>query len=177
MKAFLKKEVWSPYLVGAFIGLLLTALLSIGYKIGVSTGISRVGALVEQVVSGSHIESTPYFAGLLSDYVIFNWKILFIVGMFLGAYASARLTPKKNEASNTLWTKAFGTSKARRNVAAFAGGFLLLFGARLANGCTSGHAISGGAQLAVTSWVFMMALFAVGIPTSLLMYRKNRGTS
>ena len=42
---------------------------------------------------------------------------------------------------------------------AFFGGVLMGYGARLARGCTSGQALSGGAVLSVGSWVFMFAVF------------------
>ena len=38
----------------------------------------------------------------------------------------------------------------------------MLFGARMAGGCTSGHGISGGLQLALSSWTFFFAMFASG---------------
>ena len=45
---------------------------------------------------------------------------------------------------------------------AFAGGTLVGFGARLARGCTSGQALSGGAVLSAGSWAFMFAVFGGG---------------
>jgi hypothetical protein len=45
---------------------------------------------------------------------------------------------------------------------AFAGGAVMAYGARLARGCTSGQALSGGAVLSVGSWAFMLAVFAGG---------------
>ena len=35
----------------------------------------------------------------------------------------------------------------------------MAYGARLARGCTSGQALSGGAVLAAGSWAFMFAVF------------------
>ena len=55
---------------------------------------------------------------------------------------------------------------ARRYRDAFLGGFLILFGARLAGGCTSGHIISGMTQLAVSGMIFGAAVFATGIFTA-----------
>ena len=54
---------------------------------------------------------------------------------------------------------------------AFTGGLLLLFGARLAGGCTSGHVISGISQLTVGSFIFGIAIFASGIVTAKMLYR------
>jgi uncharacterized membrane protein YedE/YeeE len=47
-----------------------------------------------------------------------------------------------------------------RWIGAFAGGALMGFGARMARGCTSGQALSGGATLSAGSWIFMIAVFA-----------------
>ncbi|MDQ7055386.1 MAG: YeeE/YedE thiosulfate transporter family protein [Persephonella sp.] len=48
---------------------------------------------------------------------------------------------------------------------AFLGGFLLIFGARMAGGCTSGLMFSGGMQLAVSSLLFCIFAFAGGLIT------------
>ena len=46
-----------------------------------------------------------------------------------------------------------------------------MYGARLAGGCTSGHGISGGLQLALSSWLFLAVMFATGLAVSALMFR------
>ena len=53
----------------------------------------------------------------------------------------------------------------------FAGGFVMLLGARIAGGCTSGHGVSGMAQLAVGSFVAVAAMFAGGILVASLFRR------
>jgi uncharacterized protein len=45
---------------------------------------------------------------------------------------------------------------------AFAGGLLMALGARIARGCTSGQALSGGTMLAVGSWLFIVGAFGAG---------------
>ena len=172
MLKYLKKDRWSPYAVGLMIGILLTALVGIGYQIGVSSGIARIGLLLEQVFFPLHSKTTPYLQKLLADHIAFDWKILFVIGLFLGSLISAKLSGSR-PGKITIWKANFGPSKIKRYLAAFIGGGLLLFGARLADGCTSGHAISGGAQLSVVSWVFMIAVFASAIPASFLLYRKK----
>jgi uncharacterized membrane protein YedE/YeeE len=57
--------------------------------------------------------------------------------------------------------------------AAFIGGVVIIFGARLADGCTSGHGISGVLQLAVSSWTFFIVMFASGIVTAFILFRRN----
>ena len=51
-----------------------------------------------------------------------------------------------------------------------------MFGARLAQGCTSGHGISGNLQLAVSSWVFTVVFFTVAILTALALYGRKEPT-
>jgi uncharacterized membrane protein YedE/YeeE len=46
------------------------------------------------------------------------------------------------------------------------------FGTRLARGCTSGLALSGGALLSVGAWVFMLAIFAAGYAVAPLVRRQ-----
>ncbi|MCF7852345.1 MAG: YeeE/YedE family protein [Simkaniaceae bacterium] len=156
----LKKESWSPYLVGTGIGGLLIFLFMLGEKIGVSTGIARVAAWIEWLITPAHVAQTPYFASLLKNGVVFDWSILFMIGLILGSIFAYRLSSRTSTYSNSA-------------LQAFIGGILLMFGARLANGCTSGHAISGAAQFSITSWIFMMAFFMTAIPTAMLAYRKS----
>lgn len=173
MISYLKKDRWSPYFVGSLLGILLTGLFVIGYELGASTGIARIGALFSYFVSSSHTEQTPYFFKLLSDEIIFNWKVLFIVGLFLGSFLASKITRDPIPEKNCIWKRNHGDSKSKRHFAAFIGGTLLLLGARIADGCTSGHAITGGAQFSITSWVFMIALFAAAIPVSFVLYKKG----
>lgn len=62
---------------------------------------------------------------------------------------------------------------AKRYAAAFFGGVILIYGARMAGGCTSGHGISGGLQLAVSSWIFFIAMFASGVVTAFALFGKE----
>lgn len=174
MKTFLNKKKWSPYLVGGLIGGLLTLLLLMGKQLGVSTGIARIAALLEAFFIPQHLQATPYFKSLLATSTVLDWKILFAVGIFFGSFFSSRLSNNsKNRTS--FWKNSWGDQFTIRALVALIGGILLMFGARIANGCTSGHAISGGAQLSITSWLFMMSLFATAIPTSWMMYKRKRG--
>jgi uncharacterized protein len=163
MIQYLRRDRWSPYVVGLGIGVLLTFLFVMGHEFGVSSGVARWGQMLQSAVSGR--EPTHLFGSL--------WKMLFVVGILLGSWIASRISDGVRPATHTIWESAFGTSKLKRYGAAFVGGTLLMFGARLADGCTSGHAICGAAQLSVVSWVFMMTLFAVAIPVSLLMYGRK----
>jgi hypothetical protein len=53
------------------------------------------------------------------------------------------------------------------------GGIVVLWGARLAGGCTSGHMMSGGMQTAVSGYLFMAAAFATALPVAIFLYPKK----
>jgi uncharacterized membrane protein YedE/YeeE len=72
-----------------------------------------------------------------------------------------------------LWARRFGASRGVRYAAAFIGGAILLFGARLADGCTSGHGISGGLQLALSSWVFLVSMFTAGVAAAFMLFGRE----
>ncbi len=57
-------------------------------------------------------------------------------------------------------------SNRNRLILAFTGGTIMGFGARLARGCTSGLALTGGATLSVGGWVFMFAVFGGAYATA-----------
>src|SRR5690606_31591167 len=102
-----------------------------------------------------------------------NYGLLFLGGTFLGALASSLVSRRfKIETVPTVWAQRFGASPAKRLAAAFVGGMLVMIGARLAGGCTSGHGISQTLQLAVVGWVFFISMFASGLLTAWLMFRK-----
>lgn len=169
----LKKNTWSPYLVGACIGLLLAGLFAVGQRFGTSTGVTKLGILAESIVAPTHVQNTPLFQEICKNQTVFDWTLMFITGIFFGALAASKLSATPSGVRDTIWQKNFGTGKIKRGLAAFVGGVLLMFGARLADGCTSGHCIMGGAQLSITSFAFMITLFVVAIPTSMLLYRRK----
>lgn len=73
-----------------------------------------------------------------------------------------------------LWRANFGDgSLNKRYLVAFIGGFLVLYGARLAGGCTSGHMMSGMMQTAVSGYIFAAGAFAAAVPVAILMYKKG----
>jgi uncharacterized membrane protein YedE/YeeE len=96
---------------------------------------------------------------------------MLVLGVFVGALLSAWLSgDRTSEAVPGLWRKRFGGSGGKRLAAAFLGGGLMMFGARLAQGCTSGHGISGALQLAASSWVFVVVMVAVATAVALMIY-------
>ncbi|MDZ4120983.1 MAG: YeeE/YedE thiosulfate transporter family protein, partial [Candidatus Cloacimonadaceae bacterium] len=71
----------------------------------------------------------------------------------------------------SVWSLTFGDNMVLRLAAGFAGGILLGFGSRWADGCTSGHGISGTMQLAVSSWISAICFFIGGILTAQLLFK------
>jgi uncharacterized membrane protein YedE/YeeE len=84
-----------------------------------------------------------------------------------------RFSGARRQPISPIWQRALGSaSPAKRYAVAFVAGFLMLLGARIADGCTSGHGLSGMAQLAVGSTVAVAAMFAGGIAAALLLLRR-----
>ena len=168
----LRAQRWSPYVVGALIGVLSWfAFVTADRPLGVSTALARTAGMAESAVAPDHVAGNPYFAKFPP---VVNWEWMLVLGLALGAFASSRLSgdwPKEDVPA--LWRARFGPSRWKRYAAAFAGGAVLIFGARMANGCTSGNGISGSLQLALSGWVFFAALFVSGAATALAMYRKE----
>ena len=69
------------------------------------------------------------------------------------------------------WAAAFGPSLLLRCIVAFAGGLLLITGARWAGGCICGHGISGACQLSVASWITLAATLLSGTIVALSIFR------
>ena len=168
-------------IAGLLLGLLVILATALVKPFGVSTQYVVTEAVVLHKVAPAAAESNQYINkyGEKADWSIgYGWMLVF--GMFAGSALSAvatnRMRRRKNPALPEMWSAEFGDSKSKRLRQAFIGGLLLLFGARLAGGCTSGHMISGISQLTVGSFIFGAAIFASGIYTAKTLY-KNRQSS
>ena len=97
--------------------------------------------------------------------------------MVVGGFISGRFTKNKivheERFYPKVWKDKFGESRRRRYIYVFFAGFLVLFGARLAGGCTSGHMMSGMMQTAVSGYLFAFAAFAAAIPVAIIIYKKQ----
>ena len=101
------------------------------------------------------------------------WQVTLVAGIGLGAWVSMKMSGAVRAPVSPIWSRALGSSsRGLRYAVAFVAGFLMLFGARIADGCTSGHGLSGMAQLSVGSTVAVAAMFAGGIATALLLLRR-----
>jgi hypothetical protein len=106
-----------------------------------------------------------------------DMRPLFVVAMVAGAFLSSRLKgDSPNKAQRVMpevWRKRFGGNPVKRNVATFIAGFIVLYGARLAGGCTSGHMMSGMMQSALSGYLFSIGVFLVGIPLAIFVFNKK----
>jgi uncharacterized membrane protein YedE/YeeE len=161
---------WSPYVVGAGIGLLscLTFLLS-DKPIGCSTAFARTGGMVERIFRGGKVSRRPYFQKFAP---VLDWEWMLVAGVVVGAAVSAGLSGDLAASwVPARWAGAFGPSAGARLAVAVLGGVLMGMGSRWAGGCTSGHGISGTLQLAASSWLAVVCFFAAGVAAAMIMFR------
>lgn len=164
---------WNAYLVGAGLGVLSwIAFAVVDDPLGISTALSAAsGACAAPVLGAETVVKNPYWA---KNAFAWNYGMLFLVGTFLGSLVSVLASRTfKVEAVPSAWAQRFGGGAGRRLVAAFLGGIVIMYGARMAGGCTSGHGISGSLQLALSSWIFFLTLFAAGVATAAILFRKQ----
>jgi uncharacterized protein len=164
---------WNSYLVGIGIGLLSMAVFWLADKpLGMSTALSQAsGACAAAFAGWENVGKNAYWA---KNIPAWDYGTLFLVGTFLGALVSALIGRSfKVESVPSVWKERFGPSVPKRLAGAIVGGILVMYGARLAGGCTSGHGISGSLQLAVGSWTFFIVMFAAGAATAFLMFKKS----
>jgi uncharacterized membrane protein YedE/YeeE len=164
-----RKELWSPYVVGAILGVTLLASFYIaGRGLGASGAMTLVTAQSTFTIMPEYIGRLKYFSRYVTPVApLIDWNIFLIIGLFLGSLTSAlffgnfkmKLDKGKSMSVNT------------RLLTSLTGGILMGFAARLARGCTSGVAITGGAQLALSGWLFVLAMFAAGFILAALFRR------
>ncbi|MEM7498646.1 MAG: YeeE/YedE thiosulfate transporter family protein [Pseudomonadota bacterium] len=174
---------------GLSLGLVFFLAVLLVKPIGVSTQFVILDgilwdAFVPGVVTetdGGYTSSNPYLAKSDGKYAkaVANplvYSFVFVIAMLLGGALSAWQRGGIGAAERrvpALWRAHFGQSAVRRAAAAFVGGFIVLYGARLAGGCTSGHMMSGMMQTALSGFVFAAGAFAAAIPTALWLYDKE----
>jgi len=167
---WLTEVQWSPYIVGIGIGVLnwLTWLIS-SEPIGCSTSFSRTAGMIEKLFRGKKVEKKLYYQEVKPEV---DWQWMLVIGVVIGALISSQLSGDFNlQWLPSVWSINFGNNTAIRLIVALAGGILLGFGSRWADGCTSGHGISGTMQLAVSSWISAICFFIGGILMAQLLFK------
>jgi hypothetical protein len=171
--AYLRKPEWSPYVAGGLLGLVGVLAVALSNSLlGASGAFENVAGMIGKAVAPSTFNNL-YFNFVMPPGI--NWQVILLVGVFLGGMLAARLahTWKWRWLPDKQWTEIFGSSRLKRAVIAFFGAIVLEIGAGIAGGCTSGLAISGGMLLVPAAFIFMAGMFASGILTSLLIYRRR----
>lgn len=107
---------------------------------------------------------------------ISNYGFVFVIAMFLGGFVASKLSDQKVGKQEawipTVWRENLGSSWTKRMIGAFASGFFILFGARLAGGCTSGHMMSGIMQTSLSGYIFAAGVFAISVPVAIIVFKK-----
>lgn len=163
--------------------------------VGVSTQFSVLSGMIQNVVQPNVIveddtrdsgyrSSNAYYdksEGKLAKSIKhpLNYDFVFVLAIPLGGFLAYQVSRKrrenvKEEEQESCPVAGENKSFLRTVLPPFAGGFLLLYGARMADGCTSGHMMSGMMQGSVSGYVFAGSVFLVAIPVAVFMgYRKN----
>jgi len=136
---------------------------------GESTTYSWIGAQLSYLVNPTWAASNPYFQMFGGLHIIngipvnkpfseIGWEPFTDTSTFIGGLISATLISRRfmgfKRQVPKIWTQRHNPKF--RPLGSFFGAFLVLFGARMANGCASGHILSGNIQMAISSFVFMI---------------------
>lgn len=151
----------NPYLGGALLGIVLfLAYYLTSGGLGASGAINRVQVAILDLFASEHVNRVGYFAELAGGSMnpLDSGAVFMLLGTFLGGMLSGWIHKRVKWETR----KGPNISVKQRWFFAFVGGTIMGYGARMARGCTSGQALSGGAVLAVGSWAFMFSVFIGG---------------
>lgn len=139
--------------------------------LGASTTFVRAAGFLEQAAVPRNVADNEYFAKTV---IKVDWQFMLVVGIFVGALV-ASLTGRsfRFEPVPPTWRKRFGPSVVKRAVGAFFGGVVAMVGARLADGCPSGHGLSGMMQLSVSAFVALALFFLIGMMVAAFVYNRR----
>ena len=154
-----EKPYVHPYFGGVMLGIVLfLAFFLTGNGLGSSGGTTRIVTFVEDQINPAHVDRTPYLLKMAGGdkNPLDDWIIPVFFGALVGGFTSGLIFGRAKIET----TKGPNVSNRTRWLMAFLGGTIFLYGARMARGCTSGQALSGGASLAAGSWLIMFAIFA-----------------
>lgn len=149
--SLLASWAWHPIIAGALIGLLqIPVMIYAGNLVGSSSSYVTLASWLTKAVAPSAMPAMPCLAKA-HDGMGNLWQVIYVAAAALGAAASSTMSGS------------WGTVQGLDNIPrAFVGGFVLLYGSRLAGGCTSGHGISGMGMLLTSSFIAVAAMFGGG---------------
>ena len=145
-------EAWNPILCGVGVGVLqLPCIFILGNTLGSSSAYTALMGQWVRCLSDENKNIFCHFKAQLNRW----WQVLYIMTAAIGSYFSC--------ISVVGWDKwKLDTYNGVSEIDAFVGGFIMLFGARLAKGCTSGHGLSGTALMTIGSFLGVAAMFLGG---------------
>jgi uncharacterized membrane protein YedE/YeeE len=156
----MKEKYMSPYLTGLGLGIVLLATFFLmGRGLGASGAMMRSVVAVEKAVAPGHTNNNTYlqrYGGGEKGKPLKSWLVFEVLGMFIGATISGVMAGRAKAET----FKGPRITQNRRLLFALTGGVIFGIGTRIARGCTSGQALTGGATLALGSWVIMLCFFA-----------------
>jgi hypothetical protein len=162
-----KMPAWAS--LGAIFGVVSAFSILTWGPIGVSGTYPRfIGAIMRRV-DPTLAAGNPYLEKMGS---LIKPETFLVVGLLIGGFLASHLGTRAAPAAEVVHTGETTSGKRYRD--AFIGGFLIIFGARIAGGCTSGHIISGITQLSVSGLIFAAGVFATGILTAKLLHKGAR---
>ncbi len=170
---------WSPYLAGALVGLLAvgsawatTGITGQTSFLGASTTFVRAAGYVHRAILPDRVAANPYYQQTPPQ---IDWQYMIVIGILIGALL-ASLTDRsfETESSPPIWRDRFGSSIGVRAVGAVLGGMIAMIGARLADGCPSGHGLSGLMQLSVSGFVALAFFFGTGVVVAQLVFKGGK---
>jgi uncharacterized membrane protein YedE/YeeE len=152
-----QQAYWNPYLAGIALGVLLfLSFFILGNGLGASGALQRFVTGLVEFVAPSYAAGNEFWSTYLGGRsVIDHWLVYEVLGIFVGGFLSGIIAGRVKIGTD----RGPRVSDKQRWALAFIGGIIMGYGARLARGCTSGQALSGGATLAAGSWAFMMMIF------------------
>jgi uncharacterized protein len=175
--SYLRKETWSPYVAGILLGLVgILAVWLSKSLLGASGSFENLVGIIGKAIAPKAFD-IMYFNYIMPAGI--TWGVILMVGIFfggmIGAATSKTLKWGKKDAANSdsQWKRIFGPQTWKRWVLGFVGAIILEYAAGIAGGCTSGLAISGGMLLVPAAFLFIGGMFASGIITALIIYRKR----
>ncbi len=151
----------NPYLAGILLGVVLfSSFFLTGNGLGASGGMNRILVWGQDRLVPDHVDRTAYLLEMAGGETnpMDSWVVFVMLGVIVGGFTSGWLNGRFKIETN----RGPHVSVKMRWMLAFIGGAFMGYGARMARGCTSGQALSGGAVLSVGSWAFMFAVFAGG---------------
>ncbi len=174
---YIRKDEWSPYVAGILLGVVgVLAVWLSNSLLGASGAFENIAGLIGTAVAPKLFDNT-YFKFVMPPGI--TWSVVLLGGVFIGgligAATSGTLKWGKKDAANSdeQWKSVFGKQTWKRWVVAFIGAIILEYAAGIAGGCTSGLAISGGMLLAPSAFLFIAGMFASGIVTAMIIYRRR----